>query len=661
VVSFDPAITDALLSQCISANGFAGYKVAGSSEGTAPINYYSCVLQYTEKDLSSPTVGLSAYSSISNVWFHINGEDGFASAYSTAVSLVISPTGTDPNPTGSCGRQTICGNTGCAKPDTPFIISGSHFNRASLSVLATVTYANGNHWLVSIEANNTAQATCAAPSKASSNSAQQLASLSLKNILQLSATGIVPAMSGFDQYHLLYVLVLFRGSSAYLTAAFIGMDQNGKPQGEAAVKWETDITRWRVTSLQVDGSYEKVYCLMYNSSGHFLMTVDIKSGKFIGSEFYIESPDSRLAYGLSAMAPNSFGFLSTKPNTLGGLYSQLLTYSYFTRDKSNSTQNVSGQLRSLSWDPQSNSGAGAGPSFQRDASYVPPGKTFVSLEARFTTIPQAANIFPSFAHVFGGTVVTVKGGPFVDSASLSCRWVVPISDCFWMGSQSYSTACTWTSTRQQNLAVYISSEFMLCISPSVSRHMRAFLAVSLNQIVWSIETRPFVFFTTGNNMGQNRVYGSAKGLSLLIVSGLNLRYLAWNASVLPQSRCEFGNYRDPSTYNFDTRMVFNPDTCFNITVQNMEQELCSFTCKTPTIPHIYCVTGARCPLDGVNDTSKCNHLCTSFVSSCPPATAPLIESVGEFSSAFSFNQTMLKIAEFCAQCVWKKCSFAFLN
>ena len=633
VVSFDPEITDILLSQCISGKGYVAYK-ADSTAGTQPSNYYSCVLHYTEQDLSSPAVGLSAYSSISNFWFHINGEDGFASAYSTSVDLLISPTGdlANPNPTGSCGQQTICGKTGCAKPDTPFIISGSHFNRASLSILATVTYANGNHWLVSIESNNTAQATCTNPSPTGSTSSQQPGnSLYLRNILQLNATGIIPAMSGFDQFNLYYVLVISRGNSVFLTAATIGMDQNGKPLGQAGVVWETDITRWRITSVQVDGNLEggsfgKVFCMMYNASGHFLITVNIETGKFIGSEYFIESPDTRIAYGLSAMAPNSFGFLDSSHEPAV----QLLTYSYFTRDRLNSTQNVSGQLKSLSWDPTASIGLRSSPLFMRDAASVQPGKTFVSLESRFTTIPQAQSIFPSFAHVVGGTVVTVRGGPFVDSASLSCRWMVDVSACYWKGTQTYNEACTWISRRDANLAVYISSEVMLCISPSVSRNTIAQLSVSLNGIVWSGENQQFVFFTTGNNMGQHHISGSAKGYSILIVSGLNLQFLSWNELVLPQSRCEFGDFKDPSTYNYDKSMVFNPDTCFNISLQSRQEELCSFTCKTPTIPHIYCLTGARCPLDGVNDTSKCNHFCTTFVSACPPPTSPLVDSVGEF-------------------------------
>ena len=169
---------------------------------------------------------------------------------------------------------------------------------------------------------------------------------------------------------------------------------------------------------------------------------------------------------------------------------------------------------------------------------------------------------------------------------------------------------------------------MLCISPTVSRQMIAKLQVSLNGIVWSLESPQFTFFTTGNNLGQHHESGSAKGLSILIVSGLNLRNLPWNEAVLPESKCEFGDFKDPATYNYDSRMVFNQDTCTLISVQNRMEELCSFTCRTPTIPHIYCLTGARCPYDGINDTSKCNHLCTDFVTACPPPKDLPANSVG---------------------------------
>ena len=639
VVSFDPSITDILLSQCISSGkGYAAYQVASTAQGASPSNYYSCVLQYDEQTSSDPAIGLSAYSSISNVWFHIDGEDGFASAYTTPVDLTISPSGNspNPNPAGSCGQEKICGKPECAKPDTPFIISGSHYNRASLSILATVTYANGNIWLVSIESNNTAQATCSSRTAETSALQTQQQALYLRNILQLDATGIVPAMSGFDQADLYYVMVILRGSSAFLTATTIGMDQNGKPTtNPAAVVWQKDVTQWTLTSLQVDGSSQMIYCMVYNSTGHFLMSLDVLTGKSIGFHYFVESAETRVAYGVSAMAPYKFGFLDLSGSQ--GIQTQLLTYSYFTRQSSNATVNISGSLKSLSWTPEER---GPVSSFQRDAAAIMPGKTFVSLEARFTTIPAVAGIFPSFAHVVGGTVVTVRGGPFVDSSGLSCMWVVDPDACYWQAAgQSYNDACTWVSASVNNLAIYVTSEIMLCVSPSVSRQMIAQLLVSLNGVVWSQqnEAPEFTFFTTGNNLGQHYESGSAKGLSLLIVSGLNLQFLPWNQSVLPQSRCEYGDYRDPTTYNYDSRMVFNPDTCQNISVQNRLEELCSFTCQTPTIPHIYCLTGAKCPLDGVNNTATCNHLCTNFVSACPPFTSPLADRVGTFSDYSTKN------------------------
>jgi hypothetical protein len=631
VVSFDPAMTEILLAQCISAK--AGYASYVSNQGTTPTTYYSCVLQYNERSpaMSNPILGASSYSSINNIWFHINGEDGFASAYTTAVDLLISPEGESlpPKPKGSCGQQTICGKASCSKPDTPFIITGSHYNRASLSILATVTYANGNHWLVSIESNNTAQATCSNPQPDSQLLSQPTNALYLRNILQLNATGVIPAISGFDQLHLYYVMVIIRGGRALLTATTIGMDQNGKSTLDpAAVLWETDVTKWTLTSLEVDGPHQKIHFMAHNASGHFLVTADVMKGSIIGSQIFVESSDTRVAYGLSALAPLKFGF----PDALedkGKLDSQLSTYSYFTRMRSNSTVNISGSLNSVSWNPALRS-VEMNPVLQSFATAVPPGKTFLSLESRFTTIPTARIVFPTFAHVVGGALVKIEGGPFIDSPALSCMWTV--IDCYWWiqgQGRSFAEECTYVSRRETNNAFYTSSDVMLCVTPSVSRPLAARLQVSLNGIVWSNEFKLFQFFTTGNNLGNYHVGGSAKGLSTFIVSGLNLRSLEWKENILPESRCEFGDLNDRNTYNYDPRIIFNPETCQNITVQNRREELCSFTCKTPTIPHIYCLSGARCPIDGLNDTSKCNHLCTDFVLACPPATSLPAERVGE--------------------------------
>eukprot|EP00961_Rhodomonas_salina_P040498 543859-Rhodomonas_salina.1 len=50
------------------------------------------------------------------------------------------------------------------------------------------------------------------------------------------------------------------------------------------------------------------------------------------------------------------------------------------------------------------------------------GLTFTSFVAQSTTIPVTTSITPYYSHVIGGGMITVIGGPFVDTPTLQCRW-----------------------------------------------------------------------------------------------------------------------------------------------------------------------------------------------------------------------------------------------
>jgi len=72
------------------------------------------------------------------VWFHANGEDGFASSYVTDVNLIEH---------GSIGQATVENEN----METSFTLSTLEYNRADDSLFGVVTYSSGQHYVVAIK------------------------------------------------------------------------------------------------------------------------------------------------------------------------------------------------------------------------------------------------------------------------------------------------------------------------------------------------------------------------------------------------------------------------------------------------------------------------------------------------------------------------------
>lgn len=251
----------------------------------------------------------------------------------------------------------------------------------------------------------------------------------------------------------------------------------------------------------------------------------------------VEEADSRVVFGLSAFAPNGFGFVLERDKLIPAADRyRLATYSYMTRTRSvvnlanssmgsKNVSTVTGNLQSLSW------GTGVDklelfpgePLVQRNNVSIEPGVTFTSLEAQWTNIPIANLTYPLYSHVDGGGFINVVGGPFVDATSLSCRWRIIDSFCECEQSpvsatckpplarlppEDWSKQCLVYSPR----VIFVNATYIVCVTPPVSKAMTAKMFVSLSGVVWSIqEQENFIFFTTGSPVGRSVLVASSKG------------------------------------------------------------------------------------------------------------------------------------------------------
>eukprot|EP00960_Hanusia_phi_P075046 768366-Hanusia_phi.AAC.8 len=580
VVSFGPDSDQLLLQLCVDQ---------GFSTPDRTSTYYKCVQEYEEVSgtthgRSNPSLGLSTFDSINQVWFHANGEDGFASAYLTSVELLRG---------GSIGQAAI----ETTEP-VSFTLSSTEYNRADRSVFGVVTYSSGQHYLVKIVIRSW---TGDYVYRSSNDVIGPMQSLYFQHIYYLyNASGIVPAISSLEPSEQIYLMIAVE-DAPYLFALRTGMDPGGnaKDCGDAVQKsvcpecpgcflWKRRIPGV-LTSMEVYGQLKEIYTMIHNTSGHYFFKLELDTGN-VKSVYEMASSDVSVVWSISSFAPLGFGMLD-KADVKGEL--KLNSYSYMTRQKAlkkNETGNITqvnlvtqGSLKSISFDKD----------FTTISQYnnitIEDGLIFTGIEAQSTTIPQAATIYPSFAHIDGGGVVNVFGGPFVDTATLSCRFTIVLEECPLLPSETFIQRCRFSAAK-----------------------------VSLSGVVWSLETRPFVFFTTGISDKLPRLSGSAKGGTIIQVSGVNINKLTWNSVlVLENSRCEFGSYLDPSVYMYDSYPTYNEDTCRNVTIGALTELYCAFYCRTPLIPHEYCLTNKLCPLQKAQTLDNCVHQCKDFVSACP--------------------------------------------
>ena len=325
VLSFGPDNAEILLRLCMR-EGSSGQGLAADPTTDDPERMsVSCLKEYEETGRSSksaPSAGVSAYDPISQVWFHANGEDGFASAYITGVNTISH---------GSIGQGAVENED----METSFTLSAIEYNRADDSLFGVVTYSSGQHYVVAITGNPPASPVWdpvnSGREKAPNSKGGYYASsddivqkwdrvIKFRHIYRLrEATGVVPALSGMEPIRQMYMCIVMEEDKPYLYTVASGMDQGGNPIecGLNGVPYKTPADELAcpecagcllrktpmpgvATSMEVyyttippltapkhpdhhhihDGDKFAgfVYMLIYNSSGHFFMQYDLDSG-----------------------------------------------------------------------------------------------------------------------------------------------------------------------------------------------------------------------------------------------------------------------------------------------------------------------------------------------------------------------------------------------
>jgi hypothetical protein len=223
------------------SQGYSGEGLAPDSTSEDPTGMsVRCLKDYEEKvgsSKSAPSIGVSAFDPISQVWFHANGEDGFASAYVTGVNVLKH---------GSIGQASVEN----AEMDTSFTLSALEYNRADNSLFGVVTYSSGQHYVVAISGSDPEKKPISnplwdptdtghesdSPTGYFSASDQRPANkrwnriLTFRHIYRLrEATGVVPALSGLEPIRQVYVCIVIENNDPFLYIVKSGMDQGGKP------------------------------------------------------------------------------------------------------------------------------------------------------------------------------------------------------------------------------------------------------------------------------------------------------------------------------------------------------------------------------------------------------------------------------------------------
>jgi len=101
----------------------------------------------------------------------------------------------------------------------------------------------------------------------------------------------------------------------------------------------------------------------------------------------------------------------------------------------------------------------------------------------------------------------------------------------------------------------------------------------------------------------------------------------------------------------DNKMTYNSETCENITIGPVTELYCSFTCKSPHIPHQMCMYEGPyklCPLDANFTVDKCQHMCKEFVPECPKGTVSLEDIEGKCRPLLEFNTNVpMRLGKLC--------------
>ncbi len=220
---------------------------------------------------------------------------------------------------------------------------------------------------------------------------------------------------------------------------------------------------------------------------------------------------------------------------------------------------------------------------QRNTSIRSGGLTLVSVQQSFVTLPSITKLSRSSAEVSGGLLLTIYGGPFVNTKSnIQCRWR-------FLGSTGTLTSENVLSTN----SFFRSTSAVVCETPVLAQARRTKLDLTISGgATWTLDVRDFTFFQITS---ASPVISSIKTFTAVEIKGRLLQDLAEDLvsgsymldgeqvvmrDIVRNSACEFGptpvfqlgtNADDGSPYPWESQGLapglppMGPERCSDLT------------------------------------------------------------------------------------------------
>lgn len=204
---------------------------------------------------------------------------------------------------------------------------------------------------------------------------------------------------------------------------------------------------------------------------------------------------------------------------------------------------------------------------QRNTTIQTDGLTLVSVQQAFATVPSITKLSRSTAEVSGGLLLTIYGGPFVNTKSnIQCRWR-------FLNSANVLTSDSVVSSR----SYFRSTSTVICETPILTQAIRTKLDLTISGgASWTLDVRDFTFFQITS---ASPVVSSIKTYTAVEIKGRLLQDLAQDLvtgtftlngeqvvlrDIVRNSACEFGptpvfqlgtNSDDGQSYSWESQGV----------------------------------------------------------------------------------------------------------
>ena len=284
--------------------------------------------------------------------------------------------------------------------------------------------------------------------------------------------------------------------------------------------------------------------MLFNSSGHILhrlagacLSVDIESC----AEFSVPQYGRPGDFRLDPASEVAFGIASFAPTQEQGVDPTYNPFSVTTEKNVTPAGNIGPALNRISLITLTLGNSDPLVQHQRNTSIRSDGLTLVSVEQSFATLPSIEKLSRSTAEISGGLLLTIYGGPFVDTKSnIQCRW------------RYVNTAGAQTSVLSST-SYFRSTSAVVCETPVLTQAARTKLDLTISGgATWTLDVLNFTFFQITS---ASPVVSCAKAYTAVEIKGLLLQDLGndvvsgnfiYNGEnvelndIIRNSACEFG-------------------------------------------------------------------------------------------------------------------------